>query len=226
MIAHHPDINLLAEYSSGALDWGLSLAVSAHLDFCSECQNRVHNLNRFGGGLLSSAPTVTLDDTVFAKVMASIEQGDAPQISAAPKVSQTKTQYADPMLKKLPKVVQKLIPDQGVKWRFVSPALRMARLRTGQDKYEVAFHRIGVGGQVAEHGHKGVEVTVVLNGCFSDADGVYREGDFLVRQPGEVHRPTAAQNQDCLCFSVSEAPVHLTGFLGKIINPFLSIRPH
>ncbi|RYZ78888.1 MAG: transcriptional regulator, partial [Moraxellaceae bacterium] len=98
-------------------------------------------------------------------------------------------------------------------------------LVTGQNQYEVAFQRITSGGKVIEHDHRGLEVTLVLHGSFSDEGGVYNEGDFLVRNPGDVHRPTATQNQDCLCLSVTEAPVSVTGFFGKFINPFLTIKP-
>jgi len=68
-------------------------------------------------------------------------------------------------------------------------------------------------------------VILVLHGRFSDADGVYVPGDFLVRRPGEIHRPIATEDQECLCFSVVEAPVAVTGVLGWLVNPFLSFRP-
>jgi putative transcriptional regulator len=126
----------------------------------------------------------------------------------------------------VPKVIAKLLPRDGkLKWQRISSSLKTARLQTGQSQYEVAFQRISSGGKVVEHDHRGLEVTMVLCGSFSDEDGVYNQGDFLVRNPGEVHRPTATQNQDCLCISVVEAPVKVTGFFGKLVNPFLSFRP-
>lgn len=230
MIKHRPDDNMLAEYAAGSLDWGLSLAVAAHLHFCSSSRDRVQQLNAVGGALLSTSEPEAIDSDAFQRLMDRIKtQGKgstaANDGAAKPKVASKKLGN-DPLLVDLPPVVRRLLPEgKPVKWRFVSPALRMARLQTGQDKYEVAFHRICTGGKVAEHDHQGLEVTLVLKGSFSDGDGVYTEGDFLVRQPGDVHRPTATQNQDCLCLSVVEAPVSLTGVMGKLINPFLSVRP-
>ena len=94
----------------------------------------------------------------------------------------------------------------------------------GERRYELALHKIDAGGKVPDHDHRGQEITVVLKGSFSDEDGVYQPGDFLVREPGESHRPMAAQNDDCICLSVLEAPIKLKG-LKSLLNPFLSFSP-
>ena len=225
MIQHHPDDNLLAEYSAGALAWALSLGVATHLHFCSECRNRVTQMNKIGAVLLDSCQAQKIPENALDQVLRRIQlEGDS--VAMAPAAVPTKRIFKDTMLNDLPKLVARLIPDnQPLRWQFVSPALKMARLRTGQNQYEVAFHRINSGGKVPEHDHKGLEVTVVLKGSFSDENGIYTPGDFMVRQKGEVHRPTAAQNQDCLCFSITESPVYLTSLLGKLINPFLRVKP-
>lgn len=225
MIQHHPDDNLLAEYSAGSIAWALGLGVATHLHFCAECKARIASMNQIGAAMMSRCQPISVDTEAFTQLMANIRehsevearQQSNPRVQAQPK---------DPMLNNLPGLVAKLLPrDKPLRWRYMSPHLKMARLKTGQDKYEVGFHRIAVGGKVAEHDHSGMELTIVLKGSFSDGDGVYTPGDFLVRQSGQVHRPTAAQNEDCLCLSIVEAPVQLTGLLGKLINPFLSVRP-
>ena len=49
------------------------------------------------------------------------------------------------------------------------------------------------------------EMTLVLEGGFSDADGSYDQGDFLLlRQPSDVHA-TALQSEDCICLAVLDA---------------------
>lgn len=231
MIKYHPDDNLLTEYASGGLAWALSLSVCAHLQLCPHCRQRVGLLNKLGGSILNLSVAEQVKPESYQQLMARIHQhAQATDAGAQPQAQPAAGLHAsyanDPMLKALPKVVAKLLPKDGkLKWQRVSSALKTARLRTGQHQYEVAFQRISSGGKVVEHDHAGVEVTLVLQGSFSDEKGVYTEGDFLVRNPGEVHRPTATQNQDCLCLSVVAAPVKVTGLLGKFINPFLSFRP-
>jgi putative transcriptional regulator len=235
MINHHPDDNFLAEYSSGSLAWALSISVRSHLELCSRCQQKVANLNKVGGALLSMSKPESCAAKGLDQALQRIQEFAEPNgVDTGTSVVKTKTQGSelisvyrqDPLLNRLPKIVQKLLPVSGkLKWQRVSSALKTARLVTGQDQYEVAFQCINRGGRVVEHGHRGLEVTLVLKGSFSDEKGVYSEGDFLVRNAGEVHRPTATQNQDCLCLSVLAAPVQVTGFLGALINPFLTIRP-
>jgi len=217
----HPSDNELMEFSAGNLEWALSICISAHIQFCPHCKNKVAQFNGIGGSILNHVEPAPVSDTALANVMAKIKG-----LSQAPSEEKEIAKSNNGRTRSLPRVVQKLIPqDKPLNWSFVSPALRAARLETGQSKYEVCFHKIKRGGKVAEHDHRGLEVTLVLEGSFSDANGNYVEGDYIVKRPGEAHRPIAAQDQDCLCLSVVEAPVKVTGFMGKLINPFLTIDP-
>jgi putative transcriptional regulator len=120
--------------------------------------------------------------------------------------------------------VQRLLPSGKLDWRRLSPSLKVAPISVGEEQYELALHRIDAGGKAPAHDHLGKEITVVLTGSFSDEDGVYQPGDFLVREQGDTHRPFAARNQECICLSVLEAPINLTG-IKRVLNPFLSFTP-
>ncbi|MFI2809715.1 MULTISPECIES: ChrR family anti-sigma-E factor [Microbulbifer] len=234
MIRHHPDNNLLVEYASGSLPWAMSLAVSAHLQLCPQCRRESERLNHIGGGLLDDCEPQETCDGALDRLMQRIDHEETapaePEQCAAPappsRRSRSTRDDRDPALARLPRVIRKLVgSNRPLKWRRVSPSLKTSRLAAGQDRYEVAFQRICSGGKVVEHDHRGREVTLVLYGSFSDADGVYTPGDFLLREPGEVHQPIATQDQECLCLSVVEAPVHVKGPLGWLVNPLLSFRP-
>ena len=67
-------------------------------------------------------------------------------------------------------------------------------------------------------------MTLVLEGGFSDADGTYHQGDFLLREPSDVHSPTAVQSEDCICLAVLDAPLKFTGWKYRWMNPFLQLR--
>lgn len=231
MIKHHPDDNLLTEYASGSLALALGISVCAHLQLCPQCRKRVETLNTLGAVILTNSVAEKVEAQTFSQLMTRIRERSANElaeqkISTHKSTTQKNIQSRDSSLKNLPKVIAKLLPqDRELKWQRMSMSLKTARLITGQNEYEVAFQKISSGGKIVEHGHRGLEVTLVLQGSFSDEDGVYSEGDFLVRAAGEVHRPTATLDQDCLCLSVVAAPVAVTGFLGKVINPFLGFRP-
>ena len=238
MINHHPDENLLAEYSSGSLAWALSLSVCAHIQLCPHCRQKVFALNKIGGVILNTSVAETCAPNSFENLMqriyqktttekAAVEKTEGEQATKIAAAERMNNAYShDPLLNRLPKIIEKLLPINGkLKWQRVSSALKTARLTAGQNEYEVAFQRISSGGKIVEHDHRGLEITLVLQGSFSDEQGIYSRGDFLVRTPGEIHRPTATLNQDCLCLSVVAAPVKVTGFIGHFINPFLSMKP-
>ncbi len=235
MAKHHPDENMLTEYAAGSLEWALSLSVAAHLHFCAPCRNTVWSLNHLGGTLLSNCEGAPIDTATFEKLMARIhspelQHKEGAKTEATVDASGTDNPGAAIIVSKHtaltnpPRVVRKLIPRK-LKWKFVTPSMKMAPLVTGQQKFRVALHRISSGGRIGRHNHRGREVTLVLQGSFSDGFGVYCAGDFVVRESGQVHRPTATENEDCICLTVSEMPVAMTGLWGKVLSPFLSSRP-
>ena len=71
------------------------------------------------------------------------------------------------------------------------------------------------------HTHGGEEITLVLAGAFSDEHGFYERGDVAVANENIEHRPVAHASGDCICLAVTDAPVRLTGGVGRLLNPFL-----
>lgn len=217
MIKHHPDDNLLTEYSAGALAKGPAIALSAHLHFCARCRQRVDRLNALGANLMTEAEPVPVSNQLLEAVWQKLDSAG---------VDDSVSHREQPGGDHKPKILQKILRNQGPpKWQFLTPSLDVARLKTGQRQFEVALHRIRAGGSVAAHDHRGTEITLVLEGSFSDEGGSYQVGDFLVREPGQAHRPLASRDAPCICLSVVAAPVRMTGPIARLLNPFLSINP-
>jgi len=211
----HPDETMLLEFSAGTLATAPSICVSAHLHFCSKCRTSLLRLDQVGAQLMSEANPLELEDDAFDTVMANLDSSQ--QI---PSVSDNKrTSY--------PFSVSKLMKNNLVSqtWRRLSASVDVARFETGQKDFEVALHKICAGGKIPKHDHHGLEYTVVLKGSFSDESAVYREGDFLVREPGDVHQPMGAQNGECICLSALSAPIKLTNPFGFLMKPWLRINP-
>ena len=73
------------------------------------------------------------------------------------------------------------------------------------------------------HDHGGTEMTLVLQGGFSDADGVYDVGDFIERLPGQVHSPSIDQTEGCLSLITHTEPIRPKTLLGLLLKPFARI---
>jgi putative transcriptional regulator len=219
MINRHPESDLLVEYASGSLSVAPCISVTTHLQYCKQCSDSVESLGEIGGELLTTAEAVPVSDGLFDRVIASLDSLVEEEPSDEPQ-----RQCSDTISDELPEFMQRLLPDGELDWRRLSPSLKVAPISVGEEEYELALHRIDAGGKAPEHDHLGKEITVVLTGSFSDEDGVYQPGDFLVREAGDTHRPFAARNQECICLSVLEAPIRLTG-IKRVLNPFLSFTP-
>jgi len=219
MINRHPESDLLVEYVSGSLSVAPCISVTTHLQYCKQCSDSVESLGEIGGELLTTVEAVPVSDELFDRVIASLDSLVEEEPSDEPQ-----RQCSDTISAELPEFVQRLLPDGELDWRRLSPSLKVAPISVGEEVYELALHRIDAGGKAPAHDHLGKEITVVLTGSFSDEDGVYQPGDFLVREAGDTHRPFAARNQECICLSVLEAPIRLTG-IKRVLNPFLSFTP-
>ncbi|MDA0272716.1 MAG: ChrR family anti-sigma-E factor [Proteobacteria bacterium] len=219
MINRHPGPDLLVEYASGSLSIAPCISITTHLQYCKQCCDSVESLGEIGGELLITSEALPVSDDLFDRILERVESVVEEVTPQAPH-----RHCSDTVSPQLPEFLQRLLPDGELDWRRLSPSLKVAPISIGEQEYELALHRIDAGGKAPEHDHGGKEITVVLTGSFSDEDGVYQPGDFLVRERGNTHRPFAARNQECICLSVLEAPIKLTG-MKRVLNPFLSFTP-
>jgi putative transcriptional regulator len=82
--------------------------------------------------------------------------------------------------------------------------------------------KIEAGHQVPEHGHRGLELTLVLSGALEDETGRYGRGALVVHDEDSAHTPGAVAGAGtCICLIAQTGPVALKGPLGWAINPFL-----
>ena len=208
-----------------------AMGVAIHLHHCPLCRAEVHELSSLGASLIDRAAQadqsrsdISVSSSVKDQVLARIAQLDtAKPAEPEPALLAERADNSN----SLPRCIRKLAPNglDELPWKKLSASLQVARLPVGEDRREVALHRIAPGGSVANHDHRGTETTVVLTGSFSDQEGLYMPGDFIVKQPGEDHQPNASRDAECICFSVLEAPVRFTGPVTRLINPFLRIYP-
>ncbi len=247
MISYHPDSRFLTDFASANLPLSEAVCVSAHLEFCGKCRAHVQQLADIGGHLLSRLQPEALEQDSFERLMGRIDAQEAsgakdaavfdgydtamkPAASAALKPdSLSRTDAARGAAGvSLPRALRRLTQGgvQNLRWVQLGKALRVAPLHIDEDVRETAIYDIKAGGRMPEHEHRGEEITVLLRGSFSDAEGSYTRGDFVVRNAGEAHQPTATQDMDCLCLVSLERPVRPRAWLYRLLEPFVQHRLH
>ena len=223
MIKYHPSTALLTDYTVGSLSVAPAVSVTTHLKYCQQCRDSVGSLKQLGGALLCEAEPAQVSGDLLSQTLDLLD-ADECELGLAEGASEVHEFELSDELKGIPEYLNQFLPRNGLNWQKLSSSVTVAPISVGETRYELALHKICAGGQTPVHDHNGVEYTVVLKGSFSDEDGMYNEGDFLTREPGDIHRPFATQHEDCICLSVLEAPIRLKG-LGRVLNPFMRFQP-
>jgi putative transcriptional regulator len=109
-----------------------------------------------------------------------------------------------------------------VKWRRVGGGVSDAILRTKGDA-TVRLLRIPGGVAVPDHGHRGMELTLVLQGAFRDDTDHFGAGDVEVADDALVHKPVAEAGMDCICLAATDAPLRFNALIPRLAQPFLRI---
>ncbi|MEM8563275.1 MAG: ChrR family anti-sigma-E factor [Pseudomonadota bacterium] len=217
MAKYHPDLDLLTEYAAGTLPLAQAACVSVHMNYCEQCRRTVNQLQDVGASLFEGLQAETVSESVLNSVLGQLDDAAPLSYDASPEYSST--------IGKTPAILQRLMHGDytDLVWKKITNSLSISYLKTGDPNYEFALYHIKAGGKIPEHSHRGAEMTLVLEGGFSDADGTYHEGDFIMREPGDAHAPTAVQSEDCICLAVLDAPLKFTGWKYRWMNPFLQL---
>jgi putative transcriptional regulator len=102
-------------------------------------------------------------------------------------------------------------------WRTLVPGLEECRIFRDA-RAQASFLRCRPGRAIPAHTHGGLEAVLVLQGGFHDQDGHHGVGDIAVADRTIDHRPVADPSVACIIFAVQEAPVRLTGPLGRVVQ--------
>lgn len=224
MITHHPAEALLCEYAAGCLSEATALVIASHASLCPHCAGDVSAFEAVGGAMIEAAPAVDVRadalDAVLAAIGRAAPAGDRVLRDAPPQpVLDAETMAAIPAPLR-PYLTASL---GGLPWRRVGALFDEVRLPLASTAVKAALMRIRAGTAMPRHSHRGMELTLVLAGGFSDRGGHYGRGDVAEGDPTDEHRPVVDPDGDCLCLVVLDAPVKLLGVMGRLINPFLRL---
>lgn len=216
MQKHHPAPELLASFSAGSLQLSYALCVSAHLDHCAECKTNVQRLKSLGADMFASQKPAEVSGDFKQRMFDLLDQ-PRQSPSVEPKTPPA-TQNSD-----IPRCLRKFVTEgyDQLDWHTVTPSIKSAALCRDGEKTQVSMLKLMPGAKVGHHSHMGEEITLVLEGSFSDEDGIYQKGDFILRDSKHKHQPVASKDGPCICLTVQDAPIQFTGFWSRLINPLM-----
>lgn len=212
-IRHHLSDQLLMAYSAGELPEAFNLVVATHVSLCDECRARMAAYDAVGGAVIEEGDVAEMSEASLMACLNKIET--MPQANARRPLKRSGI-FPAPLADYVGGGPEK------VKWRSLGMGVKQAILRTGKDASARLLYIPG-GQAVPDHGHRGLELTLVLQGAFRDETDRFGPGDIEIADEAMEHTPVAEEGEVCICLAATDAPLKFNAIIPRLAQPFLRI---
>lgn len=212
-IRHHLSDQLLMAYAAGGLPEAFNLVIATHVSMCDDCRARLGAYEALGGALIEDQPQVAMTDAAVETALARIDQ--------LPQASRRAPLRAAGIF---PAPLADYVGGDlaSVSWQSIGRGVKQALLPTA-GKASVRLLYIPAGAAVPDHGHRGLELTLVLQGAFADANDRFGPGDIEIADEAMDHTPVALGGVDCICLAATDAPLRFRRLLPRLVQPLFGI---
>lgn len=209
-IKHHLSDQLLMGYAAGNLPEAFSLVVATHVSLCDECRAWLETFETVGGAVLA-AETAEMSEASLEACLARLGQPET-----APKPAPRRGLFPSPLAGYVGGDLEK------VRWKPLGMGVRQAILPTAKGATARLLY-VPAGQSVPDHGHRGLELTLVLQGAFRDEKARFGPGDVEVADERDEHTPIAEAGADCICLAATDAPLRFKGLVSRLLQPIFRI---
>ncbi|SMH44312.1 ChrR family anti-sigma-E factor [Maritimibacter sp. HL-12] len=209
-ISHHIPSEILAAYAAGSLGQAFSLVVAAHVSLCTECRAELAAHEAAGGAVLDTIAAESVSPDLFARVLDHLD--DPVQPEPAPRGREGV----------FPGPVMDALKGKAPRWKALGGGVKQC-LIGGDDDGLSRLLFIPPKQAVPDHGHHGTELTLVLQGGFSDEVGHFDVGDVEVADAELEHTPVADAGPPCIVLAATDAPLKFNTFLPRLLQPLFGI---
>jgi putative transcriptional regulator len=209
-IRHHLSDPLLIAYAAGNLPEAFGLVVATHVSMCDECRARLGAFEAVGGAVLE------------------IDTAPMPESSLDACLARLGTPIPAPRVTRRKGILPTPLADfvggdlASVKWKSLGLGVRQAILPTCKGASARLLY-IPAGQSVPDHGHRGLELTLVLQGAFRDQTNRFGPGDLEIATEADQHTPIAEAGADCICLAATDAPLRFSGLIPRLLQPLFRI---
>jgi len=216
-VKHHIGDDLILAYGTGETDEATSLLIATHLALCPICRKVLETAESLGGAMLEAATEAEVRDADLQAVLDRVDSAPAP-IEEIAQFSETKSfVLPEPLRGYLNGDVDEL------RWRRLGGGVRHLLVDTGSSPVQARLLNVPAGAKVPDHGHQGMELTLVLSGSFYSRGVWFRRGDVEEADATIEHQPTAGPEEPCICLAVTDAPLRFRSIIPRLAQRFIGI---
>jgi len=212
-IKHHLNDQVLMAYSAGTLPEAFNLVVATHISLCDECRARMESFDSVGGAVLDRVDAIDVSDACLTETLAMIAglEQDKPALNRP-----RKSVFPDPLRDYVGGDLD------SIEWKKLGGGVSQYLLETSRDATVRLLH-IPAGTAVPDHGHHGMELTLVLKGAFLDGDERFARGDIEIADEHLDHTPVADVGEDCICLAATDARLKFNNWIPRMAQPFIGM---
>ena len=208
-ITHHTPDALLAAYAAGNLPHAFAVVVASHVSLCAQCRAGLEAHQTVGGVVLEETSAVAVSSTLKDDILAQLDAPFTPE-----PVFERSGIYPGPVIAAM--------KGRAPRWKKLGMGVRQDILlldATGS----VRLLYIPPGQAVPDHSHNGLELTLVLQGSFSDETGGFGVGDLEVADEALEHTPVADEGDACICLAATDARLRFSALVPRLLQPLFRI---
>jgi putative transcriptional regulator len=212
-IRHHLSDQLLMAYAAGQLPEAFNLVVATHVSLCDDCRAQLASFDTVGGALIEEIDDISMAEDALAATLSRIE--GLPQATRSEPLRPAGI---------LPAPLADYVGGDlsSVRWQRIGGGVKQAILPTAKDATARLLYIPG-GVAVPDHGHRGMELTLVLQGAFADDNDRFDRGDIEIADEDLEHTPVALAGQDCICLAATDAPLRFRSLIPRLAQPLFRI---
>jgi len=207
-IHHHIPEPVLEAYRAGTLPHAFAVVVAAHVSLCDTCRARHEAADLLGGVFLADAPQAALRPNARAQIFEALTAPPPPPPVRGSDI--------------FPAPVMVELQGQPPQWRLLGGGIRQ-QILSADHTGSLRLLYIPSGKAVPKHGHRGLELTLVLQGSFSDCEGHFSRGDVETAQDDIDHQPVADEGASCICLAATDAPLRFHALIPRLLQPLFRI---
>lgn len=203
--------SLLSGYVAGSLPKPLQVLMASQLELSNEHRSFVDGLECAAGGELERMEPTDIKDREDA-----LDNIFSSEVSEQPAVNR-----AD-RCEVLPSALEDFVGYRAseIPWKTKMPGFKEFDIGD-VDGCHVSMFWIKPGRTVPMHTHEGMELSLIIEGAFTDERGHFGRGDISIAGADVEHRPTADMSGPCIGLAVTDGPLRLTGSFAQRIGDIL-----
>lgn len=208
-INHHVSDAMLAAYAAGKMPYVFAVVVASHVSMCDQCRTALAAHQTVGGLVLEGIDSVGVSGNLKADVLAQLDDPYTPE----------------PVFDRsglFPGPVREAMKGREPRWKTLGMGVRQDILSSSREG-SIRLLYIPPGQAVPDHSHNGLELTLVLQGSFSDETGRYGVGDIEIGDEDLHHTPMADPGEPCICLAATDAPLRFNALVPRLLQPLFRI---